>query len=544
MKDFEVVKWIFRHCGRRGGELAVLVLLNAWSGLCVTLFALLSKAVIDSAQQGDMKALVSNSAVFALLVISQMLARTVSSIVEAVSQGRAEMHLKSYVFSCVLLGEYASSAKRHSGDIMTRLTADVTLVSDSAVHLLPAGVAYAVRICSAAVALFLLDSRFAAVFIACGAFILAAAAVLRGPLKNLHRKVQESDSAVRSFMQEMTENLFAVKIFKIEDKVIERARSLQKHLYRSKVKRRSFSVFATIGFSLIFAAGFLAAVIYGADGILKGTVGFGTVTAMIQLVNQLQAPVAGFTGILPSFFSMTASAGRLIEMVSIPGESEQADISYDDFIEIDANNVTFGYDGETVISDSSFKVKKGEFIGIKGVSGAGKSTVFKLITGLFEPDSGTVTVRTEKGDVKSSRARNLFSFVPQGNMLFSGTVEENLRMLSPGASAEDIKRAVEDACAQFVFETEEGLSFKLGENGEGLSQGQAQRIAVARAMLGSGKILLMDEATSALDAKTEKKLLENLKSKQDITVLFITHRESVLEECDRVLTVSDGRIFM
>ena len=129
-------------------------------------------------------------------------------------------------------------------------------------------------------------------------------------------------------------------------------------------------------------------------------------------------------------------------------------------------------------------------------------------------------------------------------MLFSGTVEENLRMLSPGASAEDIKRAVEDACAQFIFETEEGLSFKLGENGEGLSQGQAQRIAVARAMLGSGKILLMDEATSALDAKTEKKLLENLKSKQDITVLFITHRESVLEECDRVLTVSDGRIFM
>ena len=217
-------------------------------------------------------------------------------------------------------------------------------------------------------------------------------------------------------------------------------------------------------------------------------------------------------------------------------------LSYDDFIRITAKDVTFGYAQDSVIANASFTVEKGEFIGIKGPSGAGKSTVFKLITGLYEPETGVVTVETSKGEVECKKARSLFSAVPQGNMLFSGTVKENLLLLSPDADEKELEKAISDACAEFVYDLDGGLDFELGEGGSGISEGQAQRIAVARALLGKGKILLMDESTGALDGETEKRLIENLRSRKDITVLFITHRDTVLEKCGRIITVSNGRI--
>lgn len=544
MKRSSVLKWIYINCGKRWGETAALIVLNAWSAVCVTLFALLSKLVIDCAQKGSRDELIKYTALLLVLIISQMLARVVSAVIEAVSQGKAEKALKTYVFSSALYGNYGAVTERHSGDIMTRLTADVSVVSDNYVHILPSAVSYSVRILSAAAALLALDKYFAAVFICCGIAVVLLAALFRKPLKALHLRVQERDSSVRSFMQEMIENLFAVKVFSIEDKIIRRSEKLQNNLYRERVKKKTFSVGASIGFSVAFAAGFLAAVAYGADGILKGTMTFGTVAAIIQLVNQLQSPAAGLTGIMPSFFAMTASAQRLIETAE--GEKEEicdtTSLSYDDFIRITAKDVTFGYAQDSVIENASFTVEKGEFIGIKGPSGAGKSTVFKLITGLYEPEKGVVTVETSKGEVECKKARSLFSAVPQGNMLFSGTVKENLLLLSPDADEKELEKAISDACAEFVYELDGGLDFELGEGGSGISEGQAQRIAVARALLGKGKILLMDESTGALDGETEKRLIENLHSRKDITVLFITHRDTVLEKCGRIITVSNGRI--
>ncbi len=544
MNDISVLKWIYKSCGKRRKESCILILLNAWSALCVTLFAMLSKTVMDNAESQNREALIKNVIILFLLIASQIISRIISSYIEAVGQGKAEIALKTRIFSSIIYGSYADSAERHSGDLMTRLTADVLTVSDTYVHIVPALTGYAVRIFTGAAALFMLDRRFAIIFIICGILVVVTAALLRKKLKNLHRRVQERDSRVRSFMQEMLENLFAIKIFGIEDKVINRSVRQQKKFYREKVRKKSFSILASIGFSIAFATGFLAATAYGSYGVLEGTMTFGTVVAIIQLVNQLQSPVMGITNILPSFFGMTASAQRLIEISDTVREltSNTELIDYERFERITATDISFGYGEESVIQNSSFVIEKGDFVGIKGPSGAGKSTIFKLITGLYAAKEGDIHIETADNNISCKESRSLYSVVPQGNMLFSGTVRENITMLRPDATEEEIEKAISDSCAEFAYDLENGLDFVLGEDGAGISEGQAQRLAITRALLGKGKVLLMDEATSALDAYSETALLEKLASRKDLTILFITHRESVLEKCNRTITVSDGKI--
>lgn len=544
MKDTSVLKWIYRSCGKRNKEGVALVLLNAWSAICVTLFAMLSKIVMDSAQKGEKEVLLKNVILLLVLILSQMLARVLSSLTEAISQGKAEINLKSAIFSNIVFGEYAESVERHSGDLMSRLTADVQMVSENYVHILPTTVSYIVRILTATIALYSLDRRFALIVVVCGVLFLVVAGISRKQLKTLHRRVQEKDAKVRSFMQEMLENLFAVKVFGIEEKIVKISLKQQKKFYREKVKRKSFSILAGIAFSLAFAAGFLVAVAYGSYGILNGTMTFGTVVAIIQLVNQLQTPAVGITSVIPSFFGMVSSAQRLIEITgSKKGNVDYADIDYKDFVRICVEKAVFGYNDEKVIEEATFTVNKGEFIGIKGPSGSGKSTIFKLITGLYPLDGGKVVIETTDGEVDCKYAKKLFSFAPQGNMLFSGTIRENITILRPDATEEEIRKALKDAAAEFAYDLEDGLDFMLGESGTGISQGQAQRLAIARALLGNGKILLMDEATSALDSETEEKIINNLKNNDEITVLFITHREMVLEQCDRTVTAANGHIW-
>ncbi len=543
MKEKSVFKWIYTNCGGRIKEGAVLVILNAWSALCVTIFALLSQRVMDSAQNGDKEALIRNAFYLFLVIISQILSRVTASLVEAVSQGKAEIHLRTSVFSNIIRGEYANSVEKHSGDLMTRLTADVQMVSDNYVHIFPAMIAFVVRILSGAIALYQIDKNFAIVFILCGTLIAVVAAISRKHIKKLHRRVQEKDSKVRSFMQEMIENIFAIKVFGIEEKIIKISARQQKKFYREKVKKRGFSIIASIGFSLAFAIGFLAAVAYGSYGVLNGTLTFGSVVAIVQLVNQLQSPVVGVTGVLPAFFAMTTSAQRLMEISDTKCQRiEDVDIDYDDFVSIKARDVVFGYGEERVVSGASFTVKKGEFVGIKGPSGSGKSTVLKLITGLYPVDGGKVIVETKDKEYDCKYTRKLFSFVPQGNMLFSGTVRENLTILNPEVTEEEIHKVLTIVSGEFAYELEGGLDFVLGEDGAGISEGQAQRIAIARALLANSRILLMDESTSALDAETEKKVIDNLRQMNNVTVIIITHKEAVLDRCDRLIAVENGKI--
>lgn len=544
MKDMTAVKWIRRNTGNRDAEGVVLILLNALSAVCNTSFAVLSKNVIDSAQSKNFELLKKYVLILFSVIALQMLARIFASILEAVSQGRAEISLKTNVFASILGGNFAKMNHYHSGELMTRLTADVSVVSEASVHIVPAAVLNIVKIISSAVTLLVLDKNFALVFIVCGIAVSSAALILRNPIKKIHRIVLEKDEKLRSFMQESVENLFAVKVFGIERKMASRSQKKQKDLYFARIKGAGVSAVSHLGFSLAFGMGFLAAVAYGANGILKGTITFGTVTSMILLVNQFQSPVAGITAVIPAFFGMVTSASRLAEITENKTEKEKFEnINYEDFENITASGLTFDYDGEPVIENADFTINKGDFVGICGRSGAGKTTLFKLLTGLYEPVSGSISVKTADGIKNASALRSLISFVPQDNMLFSGTVRENITLLNQNADEKEIENALKISCAdEFVKSFSLGLETVLSEDGGRISQGQAQRLAIARALLSGKKILLMDEATSALDAETERKFIENLKAVNGITVLFITHRKEVLHNCNKIIQISGGEI--
>lgn len=544
MKDFAVVKWIRQNTGNRDAEGVVLILLNALIAVCTTLFAVISKAVIDFAQRGDLQSLKKYAVILFAVIALQMTARILSSLLEAVSQGKAEICLKTKVFSSILNGNFAKMSAYHSGELMTRLTSDVSAVSEQSVHIVPAAVLNVVKVVSAAVTLLTLDRNFALVFIVCGVAVSVVALILRNPIKKFYRRVLEKEGKLRSFMQETIENLFAIKIFGIEEKMVHRSEKRQRALYSAKLKRMGISILSQIGFSFAFGMGFLAAVAYGANGILKGTMTFGTVTSLILLVNQLQSPILGITGIIPSFFSMVTSASRLAEITENEIETEKIEnISYEDFEAIDVTSLTFNYDGEPVIENADFSINKGDFVGICGRSGAGKTTLFKILTGLYKPVSGSISVRAASGIKDADSLRSIISFVPQNNMLFSGTLRENVTLLNPDATDEDIKEALKLACAdEFVESLPAGLETRLGEGGSRISQGQAQRLAIARALLNGRKILLMDEATSSLDAETERKFIENLKAIDGITVLFITHKREVLENCSKIIEISGTEI--
>ena len=545
MKDISVLKWIYKHCGNRKVEGMALVLLNAWSAVSVTLFAVLSKSVIDSAQAGDSERLTKNILLFMIIMVLQIVVRIASAFTTSVSQGKAEICLKDFAFSSVVYGKYAEVTGKHSGDLMTRLSSDVQFVCSQYISFVPNMVTYVIRILSAAIALYALEKRFATMIVVCGIVVSIIVAISRKKFKAFHRRVLEKESLVRAYMQEMIENLFAIKVFGIEKKVTGIALEKQKSYYREEIKKKSFSIIAGIGFSFVFSIGFLLAVICGAYGILNDDgMKFGDVVAIIQLVGQLRAPIIGITRVIPAFLGMIASAQRLIDVCETEKEDVgYANLKYEDFKKIRLENVSFGYGEEKVITNADFTINKGEFVGIKGPSGAGKSTVFKLITGLYPVETGKAVVEMADGELDCRDAKRLFSFVPQDNMLFSGTIRENITMLNPDATDEEIRIAIEKSVAEFIYTLDGGLEFMLGESGAGVSQGQAQRIAIARALLGKGKILLMDESTSALDSKTEDKIINNLKNDQNTTVLFITHREMVMEQCDRTITVMNGRVY-
>ncbi len=539
MSDIRVVKWIRKNCGNRDAEGVALVLLNALIAICTTYFAVITREVVDAAQSGDNGLLKKKVFILLMAIIIQMLARISDYIIAAISQGKAEIALKTSVFSKILYGKYADMTRYHSGELMTRLTSDVTLVSETTISIVPSLTLNIVKILTSAIALLQIDKMFAIVFIGCGILFGLVAIFFRGPLKKYHRVIQEKDGKIRSFMQETIENLFAVKVFGIEERMIKRSGKRQLAHYKAKLKRRVFSVIAAIGFSFAFAMGFLAAVAYGAYGISKGSMTFGAVISMVLLVNQFQSPVLGVANIVPAFFSMTASAGRLMEIT----ENESADIlesnlSYDDFNSIKVSDLCFGYEDENVINNANFVINKGDFVGIKGPSGVGKTTLFKLLTGLFKPDSGKIVVQTKNGDKEASALRSVISFVPQDNLLFSGSIRENLTLLNKNADDEQIERALKISCSDdFIKGLPDGIDTVLGENGSGISQGQAQRIAVARALISGRKLLLFDESTSALDAETEGEFIKRLKECEDLTVLFISHREAVTDVCDKIINI-------
>jgi ATP-binding cassette subfamily B protein len=339
-----------------------------------------------------------------------------------------------------------------------------------------------------------------------------------------------------------------VQTMDVSEEVERRSDSLLDDRYEIQRKRKNVSLLTNTGISLMYhGAGFLA-LVWCSSQLLMGQMSFGSLTAVIQLVNQLQAPFVNLSGIMPMYVGMIASAERLMELEEIQGEPEPMTLNptetYDQMEFLRAEGLTFAYDRDEIFTDATFTLPKGAFAVITGASGIGKSTLLKLLLGVFKPNEGRLYLQGKDYDLTLDRStRRLFSYVPQGNLLLSGTLRENLTIVKPEATEEELQQALYvSATDAFLSQLPKGLDTVLGESGAGLSEGQAQRLAIARAVLGGAPVLLLDECTSALDTETEQAVLQRLKALPDRTCIAVTHRPAAAAICDWRLEVSDGKI--
>ena len=528
----------------------LVTLLNAASAALSVYFALAMRNVINCAVAGDMTGVRSASVIFIAVVAFQILLSFSVQLLAARTTARLDISFRKSVFSKLLKKEYTSVSKYHSGEVLNRLFNDVSVVSDNVSTLIPNVVGLATRLLGALVAVFFVDRTFALIILCGGLALFLFARSFRGVMKKTHKSVQEAGGKLRSFIQEVCENLLVIKAFNMEKRIETGESERAEKQYKKKMTRALFSNGASSGFSTIINCGYVYAVLWGAGKILTGAAGFGygDFTAIMQLIGQIQAPFAGLSGSLSRYYSAVASAERLFELYDLPddGNGTSADTAavYKHLSHISLSGITFAYDDIPVFDNANIKIKKGELTLISGISGIGKSTMIKMLMGVLKPQSGEISAHLDDGTSipVNTSTRSLFAYVPQGNLLMSGTIRENMLLAKEDAADAEILEALRISSAKFFDELPDGLDTVLGERGSGLSEGQIQRLAIARAILCGAPILLLDEATSALDEATEREVLENIMKLPDKTCVCISHRSAARAVCDKEIFVRNGKI--
>lgn len=549
--DMAIIKWLMHVCRAQIPAIIFLVAINVINGFTSVVFANFSKNVIDGATiYKDMDYIVKFALALLGVVILQMLLVIIRNSVAERCKGRLDIILKRHLLQNIMTKDFSSVTAYHTGELQNRLFNDVGVVTDSFTKIVPNTVFFITKLTSALIYLIALDKVFALIFLAAGLSVFVITRLFRKTLKSLHKQVQETEGRTRSFIQEIVTNLLAVKAFSAEDKMQQHTDELQETNFKAVMKRRNFNIIANTGLSGVFNVGSVFAIAFGAWRILTGVMTYGTVTAMIQLVNQVQQPFASLSGVMPMYFSMIASAERLMEIDALPDEQDINDDAFDrdevykNLQAISFKDITFSYDRDVILNDTSLSIKKGDFLAIMGISGIGKSTLLKLLLGVFTVKSGTISLKTAQGDIPVDRnTRKLFTYVPQGNMLISGTIRENLTFVNDNATDEEIEEAIRISCAkQFIDELPMGVETVIGEKGLGLSEGQVQRLAIARSILSNAPVLLLDEATSALDEETEKQFLTNLRELNNVTCIIVSHKKAALEICNKHIQINNGKI--
>lgn len=538
-------KWLFRHTRGQRGALAVIIAGNALFAAAGTAFALFCRGVIDSAVSGDKPGILKYALLLAGVVLLQLILRLVCNSLSERVTARCEMDMRSGILSKLLSAESGAVGGYHSGELLNRMFSDAGICAAAISDLVPSAVNLVTQLVCAAVLMIVLEPWFALLFTAAGAVLFGVTRLMRGRLKGLHKQVQAREGAVRSFLQEALESLPVIKVFGAGSRVERRNSDNQQAHYDIRMKRRTFGILAGAGFGLVFQAGYVLALVWGAFGIFSGSMTYGTLTAVLQLVNQIQSPFAGLSSLFPQYYAAAASAERIMELESLPQEKPaEKTLSYSGFRELRVSGLNFSYGRNDVITRADFTLEKGSVTALTGISGGGKSTLFMLLLGVYQPQGGKIEfIGADGAYAPGQSVRNMLAYVPQGNCLFSGTIRENISFLSESPDDDRIMQAAQAACAaEFIRALPEGLDARIGEGGAGLSEGQAQRIAVARALYSGAGFLLLDEATSALDEQTESRLLENIAAMDEKTVLIVTHRPAALKICGQKLTLKDGVI--
>lgn len=537
------LKWIYRRIKRFLPAIIATALISAVTAVSYVVLALLTKRVLDIATgdaAGNLAA--AGAALFAVIAL-QVTAGACQSLLNAYTNGKLTMSLREYLFTVICKKKYEDISPYHSGDILNRITSDVDTVVSSSVTIIPNSVSIFTKIIAGLGAMVFMNPILALIILLLGITVPAIGRFISKKYKYMHKECQRTEGRTRSFMQECFENIVVIKTFASEGPFIKRLQRYMDDNFKLKIKRTGISIAATISLYTFFTIGYYAVLLWGAGGLSKGTLTYGTLMAFLQLISQLRAPLQNVSGILPQYYSAIASAERLTELEGLRDEtsllkSEDADKLKADFKSIEAKNLCFGYGAKNILENCSFTAEKGDIIAITGESGSGKSTLFKLILGLYSPASGSLTVN---GKIPTDASVHpLFAYVPQGNMVLSGSIRDNISLCNPDVDEESIINAAKAAeIYDYIAALPDGLDTMLSERGAGLSEGQIQRISIARALITEAPVLLLDEATSALDESTETRVLENIRRMTGKTVLFITHRNTSLKACDRIMHIEN-----
>lgn len=480
-------------------------------------------------------------AIFGILILTSF-ALSISAVwVRNLLGIKAQNQMQRQLLDRMLRAEWHGKESRHSGDVLNRLETDVNVVVDFLVETIPNTLSVLALFIGAFWYLFSMDAMLAIVTIAIiPLFILLSKLYVR-QMRNLTRTVRNSDSKVQSVLQETIQNRMLIKTLESGDAMVGKLAGTQQELRQNVVRKTTFSVFSNLILNVGFAAGYLVAFLWAAIRLSQHTLTFGGMTAFLQLVNKIQGPARNLTKLVPAFVSVLTAAERLMELEEDPMEEQGDSIPMEAPCGIRFDNVSYAYDNEEqlTINSLSFDFKPGSCTALLGETGAGKTTIVRMILALLKPKSGNITIYNNKVEEQlSPLLRCNLVYVPQGNTLMSGTIRDNLLLGKPDATEEEMKETLKKSCAEFVMQLPDGIDTICTEKGGGLSEGQAQRIAIARALLRNRPIMIFDESTSALDPETERQLLANILSKKDKTIIFVTHRPAVVEYCDQTLKIN------
>ena len=546
MKKKSPLIWAFRRIRRRIPALLLMMVSHVANALLIVAFSLGTSNVIDSAVDGELQAFLQACLVQLAIIAGILLTLTFNRHMNDKLTAQLDMDWKKDLLHGLLHGDYAAVSAYHSGELLNRLNNDVRVFNTSILSTLPNLASMVTKLIAAVAVLAALEPVFSLIVLTAGVIVILVTALMRQKLKVLHKQVSTEDGKVSGFLQETLEKLLMVQAMDVSVEMEQRASGLMGQRYLLQRKRKNVSLFANTCISIMSYGANFGALVWCSVELLQGTMSFGTLTAVIQLVGQLQTPFVNLSGVIPQYIAMTAAAERLMELEEVCGEPvlsrEDPEKLYAAMTGIYAKALTFAYDRDKIFDSADFSLPKGEFGVIVGHSGIGKSTLLKLILGIFHPESGAIYVDAGSDRIPLDRStRQLFAYVPQGNLLLSGTLRENLIITRPQATEEEIAQAIYiSAMDDFLPSLPQGLDTVIGESAAGLSEGQAQRLSIARAILSQSPILLLDEATSALDAETETTVLQRIKASGK-TCIAVTHRPAAAELSNWTLEMKDGK---
>lgn len=561
LTDTDSLKWVLNNSKKQWIFITLLTFVNVIIAVGSIAISYLLKNVINSATgkfgvstDQRLDAIFFWGTIFVVITITQVASRIISNHLVFRITARLTIDIKSSLYKQMLKKSYAQITKYHTGEMLNRLNDDVNTISNAITTIIPNVVFIVVKLIGIFVVLATIDPLFTLLFIGVGLGVFVFSSLFKGAMKNYHKQIMETDGKIRSFMQETLASLMVIKVFKSEDKVEKTASELQEENFRRKAKRNIISLTTHSAFTLAFNGAYIFGLLYCAVKIANNdpNIDYGTLSQVLSLVSQISVPINSLTTIIPSYYGAIASAERIIELESLDDEpvinDDNLDIArlYSELESIEFCNITFSYDRDEIFDDTSLTINKGDLVVMTGISGIGKSTLTKLLLGVFPLAKGEIYLKLKDGTTMpvDTNTRKFFSYVPQGNFLLSGTIRDNIAFINSEASDEEIWRAVRFACADFIAELPKGLDTVIGEKGIGLSEGQIQRVAIARAILSNAPVILLDEATSALDEMTELRLLENIKELSDKTCILISHKKAANAVCNKEVRIVDKKIMV